>query len=115
LIFTVVVYCSCWQWCWSFSPFVCCLWICESLHPLKMTATIPPPSAIVDGNWESFLSDPVIIVPVTCTLILAVGIVSIVIFLAQRNCSPESMLQTSRSEQNLGFHESHCESPGDNW
>ena len=54
-----------------------------------LTATIPPPSAMVDTTWEILLADPMILIPISCTLIVAAGILLIVLFLAHRNCTSE--------------------------
>lgn len=55
------------------------------------SATIPPPSAIVDTTWEILLADPMILIPISCTLIVAAGILLIVLFLAHRNCTSEML------------------------
>lgn len=66
-------------------------------------ATIPPPSAIIDTNWDILLSDPMVVVPVTCTLVAAAGILSLIIFLAHRNCTQEILSSNSSSPNDSRF------------
>lgn len=63
---------------------------------------------MVDANWDVIFSDPLVVVPVLCTVIVAAVIVIVVAVVAHRSCSGEMMGMAGQSETGMSALESHC-------
>ncbi|RWS31341.1 cell adhesion molecule-like protein [Leptotrombidium deliense] len=61
-----------------------------SLFAVCSLATIPPPSAVVDTTWDLIISDPFVVIPVSCTILVAIIIIIVILFTSFRGFNSDA-------------------------
>lgn len=61
---------------------------------------------MVDKSWNGLLSNPLVLMPILCTVVVAVVILTLVVVVARKNCGSELIGYQSSG---AACHELHCE------
>lgn len=75
----------------------------NNLFIFYFLATIPPPSAVTENSWQFIVKDPLIIIPFTCTLVIAIIIVFIILYVSYHGCYFQSRPAQIINQGNCNF------------